>query len=133
MRTFIFCFCCNAALLSSALAASDCPVPLGQAQYSAEVAAAIKATPTCNAATELAESCALGATADTQIALVAERQCGLAFWTKLSGSEKKHYNQLQAKCAQKYAQHQGTMYQSAAAFCRLAVARLYAELYTPAE
>lgn len=113
--------------------AVDCPVQIGNENYLDKVGSAIKATKSCEEGAAVAEACALGASGDSQIALVAERKCGLDFWTKLSNADKQTYNGLQSKCDNKYKNMQGTMYISFNAFCRLQVARLYSELYTPAE
>lgn len=113
--------------------AIDCPVKYADPAYLDKVSAAIRATSSCDKASEIAEACALGASGDAFTVPVAERKCGLDFWKKLSSQDKKVYNQLQAKCDEKYKGQDGTMYISFQAFCRLSVAKLYSELYTPAE
>lgn len=120
-------------LASSSVFAADCPVQFGDETYIDKVGAAIKATDSCEAGAAVAEACSLGASGDTAIAVVAERKCGLDFWKKLTRADLQIYKGLQAKCDHKYKNMQGTMYISFAAFCRLNVARLYSELYTPAE
>ena len=113
--------------------AADCPVQIGGEDYLDKVGSAIKASKSCEDGAAIAEACALGASGDGAITSVAERKCGLDFWNKLTASDKKIYNGLQAKCDAKYKDMQGTMYISAAAFCRLRVARLFSDLYSPAE
>jgi hypothetical protein len=126
-------FACFGLALSLNAFAADCPVQFGTDGYLEKVSAAIKATKSCEEGAQVAEACALGASGDVATVPVAERKCGLDFWTKLSPAEKQIYNGLQAKCDAKYKNMQGTMYLSFNAFCRLQVARLYSELYTKAE
>ena len=120
-------------LLSAPGFAADCPIKFGDDDYLDKVGAAIKAAKDCEDGAAIAEACALGASGDTSIAPVAERKCGLDFWTRLTAQDKRVYSALQAKCDAKYGQMEGTMYISANAFCRLKVARLYSELYSAAE
>jgi hypothetical protein len=111
----------------------DCPVQFGVDNYLDRVASAIKSTTNCAQAVSVAEACALGASGDSFTVPFAERKCGLDFWKKLSPADKKIYGSLQAKCDHKYENMQGTLYISLNAFCRLRVAQLYSELYSPAE
>jgi len=99
--------------------------------YIEEVGKAIRAAETCDQAAEVAKVCAMGSSGDTQIAMAAERKCGLDFWRKLTRNDRAIYNSIQAKCNRKYEKSEGTMYISAAAFCRLRVAELYSSLYLP--
>jgi len=110
--------------------ALECPVQFGT-NYIEEVGKAIRATETCEQGAELAKVCAMGSSGDTHIAVTAERKCGLDFWRKLPRNERAIYNGLQERCNKKYAKSEGTLYISAAAFCRLRVAELYSALYTP--
>lgn len=130
---FLFVMIATVLSFSSASFAADCPVKFGDDNYMDNVIKAVKATSSCEEGAQLMEACGLGASGDSYMVPAAERKCGLDFWKKLSASEKKTYNALQAKCDQKYANMQGTMYISFNAFCRLNVARLYSELYTSAE
>ncbi len=98
-----------------------------------KVSAAIRATTSCQNAAELATACAMGASGDVTLASAAEHKCGLDFWNKLSAQEKKIYNHIQSKYNDKYKNKDGTMYISFNAFCRLDVAKLYSELYTPGD
>jgi hypothetical protein len=113
--------------------ALDCPVKDHDPTFIDRVGQAIKSAKSCGEGAEIAEACAFGASGDTAIAPVAERKCGLDFWQKLKPAERQVYNGLQAKCEAKYRDMDGTMYISAAAFCKLDVARLYSTLYSPAE
>ena len=120
-------------VLAASAMALDCPVKLGNENYMEEVGKAIRATETCYEGAEVAKVCAMGSSGDTQIAIAAERKCGLDFWRKLAKKDRAIYNGLQEKCNKKYEKSQGTMYISAAAFCRLSVAELYSTLYTPTD
>lgn len=129
-KIFLAVIVCFSAVQSFAV---DCPVQFGEENYLDKVVAAIKSTKSCLEAADVAEACALGASGDVEIAPVAERKCGLDFWKKLSSQEKSIYGKLQSKCDVKFGKMQGTMYLSASSFCKLNVAKLYSELYTPAE
>lgn len=122
-----------AMLWAGAAWAMDCPVTEHGPDYIDKVNRAIKAAKGCEQGAEIAEACAFGASGDLGIASVAERKCGLDFWSKLSAAEKQVYNGLQAKCDAKYKGFDGTMHLSANAFCRLGVARLYSSLYRPVD
>ena len=74
-------------VLSSPAVALDCPAQFGT-NYMEEVAKAIRATETCYEAAEVAKVCAIGSSGDTQIALAAERKCGLDFWRKLTKNDR---------------------------------------------
>ncbi|MFN3695880.1 MAG: hypothetical protein ACK4VO_00455 [Pseudobdellovibrio sp.] len=113
--------------------ALDCPVQFGSDNYIDDVANKIQASKSCYDAVELAEACAMGSSIDAAIMPTAERKCGKDFWKKLTSQEKQSYNKLQSKCDTKYNNMQGTMYVSAKAFCKLNVAKLYSDLYLPAE
>ena len=113
--------------------AADCPCKLVTKTISIKWAAQLKPAKAARTAPPLLKPVRWGASGDGAITPVAERKCGLDFWNKLTASDKKIYNGLQAKCDAKYKDMQGTMYISAAAFCRLRVARLFSDLYSPAE
>jgi hypothetical protein len=112
--------------------ALDCPAQFGNSDYLSKVSAAIKGSDNCESGSAIAEACALGASGDLETVPVAEQKCRLDFWKKLSKTDMQGYKNLQSKCDSKYKNQQGTMYLSANAFCYLQVARLYSELYTPA-
>jgi len=118
---------------SGSVFAVDCPAQIGDDNYIDKVAAAIKATDSCEGGSQMAEACSLGASGDAPITQVAQVKCEGDFMKKLTKADVQTYNNLQTKCESKYKNMQGTMYISMASFCRLQVARLYSELYTPAE
>ncbi len=117
---------------SNVALAIECPVT-ELSDYQVNVVALIGAAKTCREASNLAESCAMGSSMDVATAGAAMDVCEIDFGTKLKMSEKKTYSSLLRKCNSKYEKMQGTMYMSAAAFCRLDVSQLFSNLYTPAE
>lgn len=119
--------------LASTAKAGECPVEFGNADYMDTVIDKIEKSPSCYEGAELARDCALGAGGDYAIARTAETKCSADFDKKLTIADKRTYNSLMAKCAKKYAKMEGTMYVSMAAHCRLNVAALYSNLFTPAE
>ena len=121
-------------LVSGVSHAADCPVDLlGTENYLEEVSAAINKAPNCYEAASVAESCALGASGDSVTTSTAVDKCSADVLPKLSKLETEQFNGLMGKCGDKYKDMQGTMYISAAGFCRLSVSRLYYELYMPVD
>lgn len=122
------------ALFSGSFAlAAECPVEMLSDGYIENVEKAIEAQATCYEASQTAQSCAMGSSMDSAIAGKAEAKCTENFKNKLKRADLRTYASLQRKCSDKYKNMQGTMYISAAAFCRLSVAELYSQLFTPAE
>ena len=113
--------------------AAECPVEMLTDGYLDNVEKAIASKTSCYEAVEIAESCAMGSSMDSAIAGTAEVKCTATFQKKLNRADARTYASLQKKCNDKYKDMQGTMYISAAAFCRLNVSQLYSNLYTPAE
>lgn len=113
--------------------AADCPVQFGNEDYLEKVGQAIDAAPSCWEASQVAESCALGASGDAYTVPVAIMKCEADFYSKLDPAERATYSSFNDKCDAKYAGMDGTMYISFNAFCHLSVSKLYSELYTPAE
>lgn len=113
--------------------AEACPINAQEENYTKLVGAAIRASETCETGVAIAQSCAFQSSLDSDFTVVAERKCGLDFWKKLTPDDIKHYNALQDKCNSKYDGMLGQMYNSFAAFCRLNVARLYSEVYSPGQ
>ena len=122
--TFFFLISCEAI-------ATNCPFTYQSSELSDKIIEAIRSSQNCEKASELAESCSFGSSLDVDICEAAERKCGLNFWKKLSQDDKKIYNGLQRKCNIKYSKMVGTMYISMNAFCKLEIAKLYSQLYTP--
>lgn len=120
-------------LAAGSVWADDCPVQFGPDSYLDDVTFTILAAKSCYEAATIAKDCALGASGDYQTTRAAQVKCEMDFARKLNKSEAGHYRRLNNKCTAKYKNMSGSMYTSFAAFCRLSVAELYSELYTPAE
>lgn len=116
--------------------AEECPVEFGSVvgvEYAELAADNVGKAESCYKATKVAEACAMGSSIDVPIAAAATGVCEKDFKQKLTPADAKTYKSLIQKCVKKYANMQGTMYQAAEAFCVLDVAKLYSQLYTPAE
>ncbi len=88
---------------------------------------------TCYAASDLAESCAWGSTADLATTSAAISVCARAYQDKLTTSDGLMLNALYEKCDAKYEGQSGTLYRSMNGFCRLEVSKLFSNLYTPVD
>lgn len=132
MRTFSF-YPILVLTLSRVCFAGVCPAKSNEKNYAENIVKAIHAATNCEDGASIAEACAIGGRSDEDLAVIAEKKCGLDFLVKLQPREKATYSSLQMKCDHKYKKMEGTMYLSANAFCKLRVARLYSELYTKLE
>jgi hypothetical protein len=110
---------------------AECPVHNVDENYINRVQQAIKEAKGCDAGVEVAELCALDNSSDTQIALAAERKCGLDFWKQLSKIDIKAYSDLQSKCDRKFVGSTSSV--NRVAFCRMKVAELYSYVYRPVD
>ncbi len=120
-------------LAAASASAVECPFQPTEENYLERAAVAVAATKTCEEGAMLAEACALGKKGDELLAQAAERKCAGDFMPKLSTAEKRIYVALQLKCDKKYKTSDTLIFSIFKAFCHLQVARLYSELYTPAE
>ena len=80
-----------------------------------------------NGALKVAEACAYGASADVQFGAAVEKKCEGDFLAGLKAPRKQAYARKMGVCDRKYRNQSGTMYLSAAAFCRAEVARRYSQ------
>ena len=80
-----------------------------------------------NGALKVAEACAYGASADVQFGAAVEKKCEGDFLAGLKAPRKQAYPREMGVCDRKYRNQSGTMYLSAAAFCRAEVARRYSQ------
>jgi hypothetical protein len=80
-----------------------------------------------NGALKVAEACAYGASADVQFGAAVEKKCEGDFLAGLKAPRKQAYAREMGVCDRKYRNQSGTMYLSAAAFCRAEVARRYSQ------
>jgi hypothetical protein len=107
-------------LLGGAARAQDCPAQ-GSGWEGREDA--VHKAPTCNEALKVAESCAYGASGDTGLTNIVMEKCEADFSTKMSKAQRRAYDRGIKRCDEKYRRQEGTMYRSAAAFCRATLAR----------
>jgi hypothetical protein len=107
--------------LTTPAAAKDCPTQ----EFSHEAREqAVRDAPTCQASLEVMEACAYGATGDTSLGEIVIEKCEADFLTKLSKAQRKTYEAEVKRCdAKARGGREGTMYISAAAFCRAGVAQ----------
>jgi hypothetical protein len=107
--------------LAAPAAAKDCPTQ----EFSHEAREqAVRDAPTCQASLEVMEACAYGATGDTSLGEIVIEKCAADFLTKLSKAQRKTYETEVKRCdAKARGGREGTMYISAAAFCRAGVAQ----------
>jgi hypothetical protein len=111
----------GAALLLAAPAwAEDCPAE--DSGWEAREAAVSKA-PGCDRALKVAEACAFGATGDTGLTNIVIEKCEADFSRKMSKAQRQAYDRGIKRCDEKYKHKDGSMYRSAAAFCRAQYAR----------
>jgi hypothetical protein len=103
--------------------AADCPAKSTQMD---DIVAAINAAPGCDAAMAVFGACEFGASGDVQLGAAVEKKCEGDFLSRLKTPQKQAYQREMGVCDRKYQNKSGTMYLSAAAFCRAQVAQRYA-------
>jgi hypothetical protein len=103
--------------------AADCPAKSTQID---DIVVAINAAPGCDAAMTAFGACEFGASGDVQLGAAVEKKCEGDFLGSLKTPQKQAYQREMAVCDRKYRNKSGTMYISAAAFCRAQVAQRYA-------
>src|SRR5262245_4296286 len=104
----------------------ECPAGLGpEAQEDL-----LRKAPSCDAAMELFEACAYGASGDTGLSVAVIENCESGFLSRLSRTQRRLYDAEMKRCnAKARGGREGTMYISAAAFCRAMVAQKFARRY----
>lgn len=102
--------------------AEDCPA---KSRDMDDIIAAVSEAPSCDRAMKVADACAYGASGDVQFAAAVDKKCEGDFLAKLKAREKQAYARERRVCDRKYRNESGTMYISAAAFCRAKVAQRY--------
>jgi len=105
--------------------AEDCPAKSTQMN---DIVDAINAAPGCDRAMKIFEACEFGASGDVQLGAAVEKKCEGDFLVGLKAPQKKTYQREMGVCDRKYRNQSGTMYISAAAFCRAQVAQRYAHM-----
>jgi hypothetical protein len=116
---------------SSVFAADTCPFNIPE--DGAKIIQAVAQTGTCQASAALAEACAFGSSMDAQIVQGANKVCINDFANKMGKQTAATYDLFLKKCRTKYADKQGTMYISFAAFCELEVNKFFSDMYLPVE
>jgi hypothetical protein len=111
------------ALGATAAADGDCPVKGHDEHFLDNVVKSMKGK-SCTDAAEIAQKCALGASGDVVTTGEASKICQ----ADLPKADKSLFETLSKRCVAKYANKQGTMYQSAMAFCSLQIATLLSDL-----
>ncbi len=93
----------------------------------------LRKAPSCDAAMELFNACAYGASGDTGLSAAVIENCEKGFAAKLSKAQRRAYDTEVKRCdAKARGGRDGTMYISAAAFCRAGVAQKYARRFAKA-
>ena len=117
-------------MLAAPVSAEDCPAE--DSGWEAREAAVRKA-PTCEQALKIADACAYGATGDTGLTNIVIEKCEAGFSRKMSKPQRRAYDRGIKHCDEKYRHKEGTMYRSAAAFCRAIFARNTAAKFAKAK
>ena len=89
----------------------------------------LAAAPSCAAAQKLHAACSYGASGDTGLAQVVIDKCEADFLPGMPAAQKRVYNAKLTACDAKYARRAGSVYVSAAAFCRENAAADYAKKF----
>ncbi len=110
-------------------AGAACPVT-STTDVVAKITQAIEKSGGCREGALIAEACAFGDAKDMHVAGAAYQLCQSSI-QGLSAEDAKTWAMLEKKCSDKYDTHNGTAYRSYAAYCRLNVAKLFADLYEP--
>ncbi len=114
-------------LVGAAPARAECPVT----DFGPEaIRQAIASADSCQTAIAISRACAYGSSFDQQTAGIAGDRC-LAEIEPLFPGDRATLNRLQRACTEKYADQQGTMFLSFAAFCRLEVIEGFHDALTP--
>ena len=130
MRLSIAAFAALLVMSASSVAApkveKECPAGL-DADATEEL---LRKASSCDAAMELFQACAYGASGDTGLSVAVIENCEKGFAAKLSPTQRKAYDAEVKRCnAKARGGREGTMYISAAAFCRAGVAQKYARRF----
>jgi hypothetical protein len=90
-----------------------------------EIIAVLNEAKSCERAIKVFQACEYGTSGDIRFGAVVERKCEADFLGQLREPQKLAYQRQLRLCDRKYANEQGTMYRSFAAFCRAEVAQRY--------
>ena len=126
MRGLVLGFMIAAANCATSAAGEPCPV--GSLNYD-DIAAAISSAPSCPAAYEVMNACLFNASGDVGFAKAVEDKCEPLFLPRLTPAQRRGYAMAGARCLNKYAGEEGSMYVSFAATCKAGVAVNYARRF----
>lgn len=112
-------------VVSAAESPASAAVCMDKSMTQDEIIAAIDAAPGCDRAMKIFEDCEYGASGDVLLGAAVEKKCEADFMPRLTAATKKAYQHQMSVCDRKYANQDGTMYRSFAAFCRAEIAQRY--------
>lgn len=107
----------------------ECPHAYGDFDL---ITADIEKAATCARGLAIASSCAAGGTSDQRLGGAVVTRCERDFLSKLGKVQKRSYEAEQKRCERRFANRQGTIYLSEAAFCYAGVAERYAKRFAKA-
>ena len=102
--------------------AADCPA---KSSMMDDIIAVLDDASSCDRAVKIFQACEYGTSGDIRFGAVVEKKCEADFLGRLSERQKLAYRRELPLCERRYANQQGTMYRSFAAFCRAEVAQRY--------
>jgi hypothetical protein len=97
-----------------------------------EIEDLLREAPSCQRAIAQFEICQLGSSGDVSLGAIVTEKCEGDFLSKLSAAQRRAYVRAQKSCQRKYANEDGSMYRSFAAFCGAGVARNYSARFLKA-
>jgi hypothetical protein len=109
-------------LAAQAANAADCPAKSTDMD---DIIAVLNEAAGCERAIKVFQACEYGTSGDIRFGAVVEKKCEADFLGRLREPQKLAYHHELRLCDRKYANEQGTMYRSFAAFCRAEVAQRY--------
>lgn len=120
MKSLILFLVATVFIIPISVFAEECPSDVSQLEVE------VGKIKNCSEAYEFMSKCGCACTADIRASAVAMKTCESGFLSKLSASEKRKYNEDLSLCLEKYKSNKdGSIYRSAEAFCKLAVAKRY--------
>jgi len=122
-------FLCGLALLaaaaSPALAQSPRACPHEESERD-RISRTLQSASSCQVAHDLMNACRSNTSGDVEFAGIVMQRCESVFLDGLSLSARKAYDDERARCRQRYAKREGTMYLSFTVTCEAGVAARYA-------
>ncbi len=125
MRQFLAGLVVLAAAASPALAQNPRACPHEESDRD-RIARTLESAASCQFAYDLMNACRSNTSGDVEFADIVMKRCEAVFLPGLSMAGRKSYDDERARCRQRYAKREGTMYQSFAVTCEAGVAARYA-------